>query len=201
MIRVLIAEDQAMIRGALVALLQAQPDIEVAAEAGNGEEAVAQALRHVPDVAVLDMEMPVRDGLWAARELRARLPACRVLILTVFGRPGYLRRAVDDGVAGFLLKDAPPGELAQAVRAIVAGEVVIDPKLALAALTEGTSPLTARERDVLALSVDGASVEDVARRLHLSGGTVRTYLSIAIQKLNARNRVEAARIAQEKGWL
>jgi two-component system, NarL family, response regulator DesR len=147
------------------------------------------------------MEMPGRDGLWATRELARRLPACRVLILTVFGRPGYLRRAIDSGVAGYLLKDAPPGQLAEAVRAAAAGETVIDPKLAVAALTEGTSPLTARERDVLALSLDGTSVEDIAARLHLSGGTVRTYLSIAIQKLHARNRVEAARIAHDKGWL
>jgi len=201
MIRVLIAEDQAMIRGALISLLGGQPDIEVVGEAGNGEEAVAAALRLAPDVAVLDMEMPVRDGFWAADELARRLPSCRVLILTVFGRPGYLRRAVDSGVAGFLLKDAPPGELAEAVRKAAAGETVIDPKLAVAALTDGTSPLTAREREVLALSVDGASVGDIAGRLHLTGGTVRTYLSIAIQKLNARNRIEAARIAREKGWL
>ena len=201
MIRVLVAEDQAMIRGALISLLGGLPDIEVVGEARDGEEAAAEALRLKPDVTVLDLDMPVRDGLWAARELGRRLPSCRVLILTVFGRPGYLRRAIDSGVAGYLLKDAPPGELADAVRRAAAGETVIDPKLALAALAEGTSPLTARERDVLALSVDGASVEDVARRLHLTGGTVRTYLSIAIQKLNARNRFEAARIAQEKGWL
>ena len=201
MIRVLVAEDQAMIRGALISLLRGQSDIEVVGEAGDGEEAVAEALRLQPDVAVLDVEMPGRDGLWAARELRQRLPACRVLILTVFGRPGYLRRAIDSGVAGFLLKDAPAGELAEAVRATAAGQTVIDPKLAVAALTEGTSPLTVRERDVLALSVDGASVEHIASRLHLTGGTVRTYLSVAIQKLNARNRIEAARIAEEKGWL
>jgi two-component system response regulator DesR len=200
-IRVLVAEDQAMIRGALISLIGGQPDIEVVGEAGDGEEAVAEALRLAPDVAVLDLEMPVRDGLWAAGELGRRLPSCRVLILTVFGRPGYLRRAVDSGVAGFLLKDAPPGELAEAVRSAAAGRTVIDPKLALAALTGGASPLTAREQEVLALSVDGASVEDIARRLHLTGGTVRTYLSIAIQKLHARNRIEAARIAQEKGWL
>lgn len=201
MIRVLVAEDQAMIRGALISLLAGQPDIEVVGEAGNGAEAVAEAVRIAPDVAVVDLEMPVRDGLWAAAELSRRLPSCRVLILTVFGRPGYLRRAVDSGVAGFLLKDAPPGELAAAVRRAAAGETVIDSKLALAALRDGTSPLTAREQEVLALSVDGASVEDIAGRLHLTGGTVRTYLSIAIQKLNARNRFEAARIAQEKGWL
>ena len=201
MIRVLVAEDQAMIRGALISLLGGLPDIEVVGDAGTGEAAVAEALRLAPDVAILDLEMPVRDGLWAAAELRRRLPSCRVLILTVFGRPGYLRRAVDSGVAGFLLKDAPPGELAEAVRRAAAGQTVIDPKLALTALRDGTSPLTAREREVLALSVDGASVEDVAARLHLSGGTVRTYLSIAIQKLHARNRFEAARIAQDKGWL
>jgi two-component system response regulator DesR len=200
-IRVLVAEDQAMIRGALISLLGGLPDIEVVGDAGTGEAAVAEALRLAPDVAILDLEMPVRDGLWAAAELRRRLPSCRVLILTVFGRPGYLRRAVDSGVAGFLLKDAPPGELAEAVRRAAAGQTVIDPKLALTALRDGTSPLTAREREVLALSVDGASVEDVAARLHLSGGTVRTYLSIAIQKLHARNRFEAARIAQDKGWL
>jgi two-component system response regulator DesR len=200
-IRVLVAEDQAMMRGALIALLAGQPDIETVGEAADGEAAVAEALRLRPDVAVLDIEMPRRDGLWAAAELRQKLPACRVLILTVFGRPGYLRRAVDSGVAGFLLKDAPPGQLADAVRRTAAGEVVIDPKLALAALAEGTSPLTARERDALALSVRGASVEEIARTLHLSNGTVRTYLSIAIQKLNARNRFEAARIAQDKGWL
>jgi len=200
-IRVLVAEDQAMIRGALISLLGGHADIEVVGEAGNGEDAVAEALRLAPDVAVLDMEMPVRDGLWAAAELGRLLPSCRVVILTVFGRPGYLRRAVDSGVAGFLLKDAPPGELAEAVRGAAAGRTVIDPKLALAALTDGTSPLTAREQEVLALSVDGASIDDIARRLHLTGGTVRTYLSIAIQKLHARNRIEAARIAQEKGWL
>jgi two-component system response regulator DesR len=201
MIRLLVAEDQAMIRGALIALLAGQPDIETVGEAATGEEAVAEALRLQPDVALLDIEMPGRDGLWAATELRQKLPSCRVLILTVFGRPGYLRRAVDSGVAGFLLKDAPPGQLADAVRRTAAGQTVIDPKLAIAALAEGTSPLTPRERDALALSVRGASVEEIAGTLHLSNGTVRSYLSIAIQKLNARNRTEAARIAEEKGWL
>jgi two-component system response regulator DesR len=190
-----------MIRGALIALLAGQPDIETVGEASTGEEAVAEALRLQPDVALLDIEMPGRDGLWAATELRQKLPSCRVLILTVFGRPGYLRRAVDSGVAGFLLKDAPPGQLADAVRRTAAGQTVIDPKLAIAALAEGTSPLTPRERDALALSVRGASVEEIAGTLHLSNGTVRSYLSIAIQKLNARNRTEAARIAEEKGWL
>ncbi|HKR55841.1 MAG TPA: response regulator transcription factor, partial [Gemmatimonadales bacterium] len=201
MIRVLIAEDKAMIRAALIALLNGGGDIEVVAEAGTGEEAVASALRVTPDVALLDLEMPVKDGFWAAEQLREKLPACRVLILTVFGRPGYLRRAVDLGAAGFVLKDAPPAELFAAVRRVAAGERVIDPKLALSALAEGTSPLTPRERDVLALSVRGASVEDMARSLHLTNGTVRSYLSIAIQKLNSKNRMEAARIAEEKGWL
>jgi two-component system response regulator DesR len=201
MIRLLVAEDQAMIRGALIALLAGQPDIETVGEAANGEAAVAEALRLQPDVALLDIEMPGRDGLWAASELRRKVPSCRVLILTVFGRPGYLRRAIDSGVAGFLLKDAPPGQLADAVRRTAAGQTVIDPKLAIATLAEGTSPLTARERDALALSVHGTSVEEIARTLHLSNGTVRSYLSIAIQKLNARNRTEAARIAEDKGWL
>ncbi|HXI96130.1 MAG TPA: response regulator transcription factor [Candidatus Acidoferrum sp.] len=201
MIRVLIAEDQAMIRGALAALLSTEADIEVVAQVERGDRVVEEALRTKPDVALLDIEMPGKDGITAAAELRAELPACRVLILTVFGRPGYLRRAVDAGVSGFLLKDAPPDELASAIRRTAKGEKVIDSQLAHAALSEGSSPLTPRERDVLAMSVRGASVEEVARSLHLTNGTVRNHLSIAIQKLNAKNRVEAARIAEEKGWL
>jgi two-component system response regulator DesR len=201
LIRVLIAEDQAMIRGALAALLATEPDIEVVAQVERGDRVVEEALRTTPDVALLDIEMPGQDGLTAAGELRAQLPTCRVLILTVFGRPGYLRRAVDAGVSGFLLKDAPPDELASAIRRTAKGEKVIDAQLAHAALSEGSSPLTPRERDVLAMSVRGASVEEVARSLHLTNGTVRNHLSIAIQKLNAHNRTEAARIAEEKGWL
>jgi len=201
LIRVLIAEDQAMIRGALAALLSTETDIEVVAQVERGDRVVEEALRTKPDVALLDIEMPGKDGITAAAELRAQLPACRVLILTVFGRPGYLRRAVDAGVSGFLLKDAPPDELASAIRRTAKGEKVIDSQLAHAALSEGSSPLTPRERDVLAMSVRGASVEEVARSLHLTNGTVRNHLSIAIQKLNAKNRVEAARIAEEKGWL
>jgi two-component system, NarL family, response regulator DesR len=201
LIRVLIAEDQAMIRGALAALLSTEPDIEVVAQVERGDRVVEEALRAKPDVALLDIEMPGQDGITAAAELRAKLPTCRVLILTVFGRPGYLRRAVDAGVSGFLLKDAPPDELASAIRRTAKGEKVIDAQLAHAALSEGSSPLTPRERDVLAMSVRGASVEEVARSLHLTNGTVRNHLSIAIQKLNAHNRVEAARIAEEKGWL
>ena len=201
MIRVLIAEDQAMIRGALAALLSTEADIEVVAQVERGDRVVEEAVRTKPDVALLDIEMPGKDGITAAAELHAELPACRVLILTVFGRPGYLRRAVDAGVSGFLLKDAPPDELASAIRRTAKGEKVIDSQLAHAALSEGSSPLTPRERDVLAMSVRGASVEEVARSLHLTNGTVRNHLSIAIQKLNAKNRVEAARIAEEKGWL
>lgn len=201
MIRVLIAEDQAMIRGALAALLSTEADIEVVATVERGDHVVEEALRTNPDVALLDIEMPGQDGITAAAELRKRVPACRVLILTVFGRPGYLRRAVDAGVSGFLLKDAPPDELASAIRRTAKGERVIDTQLAVAALSEGSSPLTPRERDVLAMSTRGASVEEIARTLHLTNGTVRNHLSIAIQKLNARNRVEAARIAEEKGWL
>jgi two-component system response regulator DesR len=201
MIRLLVAEDQTMIRGLLVALLSHEEDIEVVAELDRGDQVIEAALRTLPDVALLDIEMPGQDGLAAAAELREKLPSCRVLILTVFGRPGYLRRAMESGAAGFLLKDAPPGELADAIRRTAAGENVIDPKLAVAALAEGASPLTPRERDVLALSVRGASVEELARTLHLTQGTVRNYLSIAIQKLGATNRVEAARMAEEKGWL
>jgi two-component system response regulator DesR len=201
LIRVLIAEDQAMILGALAALLATEPDIEVVAQVDRGDRVVEEALRTKPDVALLDIEMPGKDGITAAAELRAQLPGCRVLILTVFGRPGYLRRAVDAGVSGFMLKDAPPDELASAIRRTSKGERVIDQQLAVAALSEGSSPLTSRERDVLSMSVRGASVQEVARSLHLTNGTVRNHLSIAIQKLNARNRVEAARIAEEKGWL
>ena len=190
-----------MIRGALAALLASESDIEVVAQVDRGDRVLDEALRTTPDVALLDIEMPGKDGIAAAAELRDRLPACRVLILTVFGRPGYLRKAVDAGVTGFLLKDAPPDQLASAIRRTAKGEKVVDPQLALAALSEGSSPLTPRERDVLAMSVRGASVEEVARSLHLTNGTVRNHLSIAIQKLNARNRLEAARIAEEKGWL
>jgi two-component system response regulator DesR len=200
-IRVLIAEDQAMIRGALAALLATEPDIEIVAKVDRGDRVLDEAIRSTPDVALLDIEMPGKDGIAAAAELRDHLPACRVLILTVFGRPGYLRKAIDAGVSGFLLKDAPPDELAAAIRRTARGERVIDTQLAVAALSEGSSPLTPRERDVLAMSVRGASVKEVARSLHLTNGTVRNHLSIAIQKLNARNRTEAASIAEEKGWL
>ena len=201
MIRVLLAEDQAMIRGALAALLAAEPDIEVVAQVERGDAVLAAALRTEPDVALLDIEMPGTDGLTAAAALRTRLPGCRVLMLTTFGRPGYLRRAMASGASGFLLKDAPASDLAVAIRRTVRGERVVDPELAAQALSEGDSPLSSREAEVLAASSDGASVAEVAQRLFLSEGTVRNHLSAAIQKLNARNRMEAARVAQEKGWL
>lgn len=201
MIRVLVAEDQSMVRGALAALLTLEGDIEIVAQVARGDEVVDAALETRPDVAMLDIEMPGMDGLEAAAALRERLPSCRVLILTTFGRPGYLRRATESGVAGFVIKDAPAAQLALAIRRIAAGERVIDPDLALAALSQGNNPLTEREREVLSASAGGASIAEVAEQLFLSEGTVRNYLSEAIQKLEARNRVEAARIAEEKGWL
>jgi two-component system response regulator DesR len=201
MIRVLLAEDQAMTRGALAALLELAGDIEVIAQVGRGDEVLPAALEVYPDIALLDIEMPGLDGLAAAAQLQRELPSCKVLILTTFGRPGYLRRAMESGVVGFLVKDAPASELATAVRRAMAGERVLDPALAAAALSEGANPLTERERAVLAASADGASIAEIARQLYLSEGTVRNYLSEAIQKLAARNRIEAARLAQQKGWL
>jgi two-component system response regulator DesR len=201
MIRVLLAEDQTMVRGALAALLALEGDIEIVAEVGRGDDVVPAALASHPDVALLDIEMPGIDGLTAAAELKAKLPGCRALILTTFGRPGYLRRAMESGAVGFLLKDAPSTQLAAAIRRTAAGERIVDPALAMAALSEGANPLTDREREVLAVSAHGASIAEIADRLALSEGTVRNYLSVAIQKLNAHNRVEAARLAEQKGWL
>jgi two-component system, NarL family, response regulator DesR len=200
-VRVLLAEDQAMVRGALSALLTLEEDIEIIAEVARGDEVVPAALDSLPDVALLDIEMPGGDGLSAAAALKERLPSCRVVILTTFGRAGYLRRAMESGAVGFLLKDAPASELVAAIHRAIAGERVVDPGLAAAALSEGESPLTGRERDVLSASANGATIEDVARKLYLSEGTVRNYLSTAIKKLGARNRVEAARLAERKGWL
>ena len=201
MIRVLLAEDQAMVRGALAALLRLECDISVEAEVARGDEVIAQALAIKPDVALLDIELPGRDGLSLAAALRKVLPNCRVVMLTTFGRTGYLRRALANGANGFLLKDAPAAELAAAIRRVVQGERVVDPTLALTALSDGESPLTEREREVLAAASNGATVSDLAKRLSLSEGTVRNHLSMAIQKLGARNRVEAARAAEQKGWL
>jgi two-component system, NarL family, response regulator DesR len=200
-IRVLLAEDQTMVRGALAALLALEEDIEVVAEAARGDEVVPAALDAAPDVALLDIEMPGGDGLSAAAALKASLPSCRVLILTTFGRAGYLRRAMESGAVGFLHKDAPSSELATAIRRVMAGERVVDPGLAVAALSEGESPLTEREREVPLGSANGTTIEEVASKLYLSEGTVRNYLSTAIKKLGARNRVEAARLADRKGWL
>jgi two-component system, NarL family, response regulator DesR len=200
-VRVLLAEDQAMVRGALSALLTLEDDIEIVAEASRGDEVLPAALDTLPDAALLDIEMPGGDGLEAAAVLHERLPSCLVVILTTFGRSGYLRRAMESGAVGFLLKDAPASELAEAIRRAVKGERVVDPALAAAALSEGDNPLTEREREVLAASEGGATIEDIAARLYLSEGTVRNYLSTAIKKLGARNRVEAARLAEKKGWL
>lgn len=201
MIRVLLAEDQAMVRGALAALLTLEGDIEIVAEVSRGDEVLHAAQATRPDVALLDVEMPGCDGLTAAAQVHSELPTCRVLILTTFGRPGYLRRAMEGGVVGFLLKDAPSEQLAAAIRRTMAGERVVDPALAAMALSEGSSPLTAREREVLAAASSGASNAEIATSLFLSEGTVRNYLSVAMQKLGAHNRVEAANIAQRKGWL
>jgi two-component system, NarL family, response regulator DesR len=200
-IRVLIAEDQAMVRGALASLLALEDDIEVVAEAGGGDRALEQARALRPDVALLDIEMPGMDGLEAAARLREELPGCRVLILTTFGRPTYLRQAMEAGASGFLVKDAPAERLADAIRRATTGQRIIDPELAAAALQQGESPFTPREREVLEASEDGSPIAEVARRLFLSEGTVRNYLSSAISKTGARNRIEALRLARDQGWI
>jgi two-component system response regulator DesR len=200
-IRVLIAEDQGMIRGALASLLGLEPDFEVVAQVPRGDEVMAAALAVRPDVALLDIEMPGATGLDAAEQLARELPECRVLILTTFGRPGYLRRAMEGGAAGFVLKDAPATELSSAIRRALRGERVVDPGLAAAALSQGQSPLTPREHEVLAASRHHATVAELAKALYLSPGTVRNHLSSVMQKLDARNRGEAVRLAEERGWL
>ncbi|MFH9721854.1 response regulator [Streptomyces sp. NPDC017254] len=201
MIRLLLAEDQGMMRGALALLLGMEHDMEVVAQVGRGDEIVDAALLSRPDVALLDIELPGRSGLDAAADLRSEAPDCRVLILTTFGRPGYLRRAMEAGAAGFLVKDGPVEELAESIRQVLRGETVIDPALAAAALGAGPNPLTARERDALAAAVDGATIADIAAALHLSESTVRNYLSSAIGKTGTRNRMEAVRAARRQGWL
>ena len=200
-IRILLAEDQAMVRGALTALLRLEEDMEVVAEVSQGDQVLDAAMKSQPDVALLDVEMPGSDGLRAAQALHKSLPSCRIVILTTFGRSGYLRRAMESGAVGFLLKDAPADQLALAIRRVMAGERVVDPDLALSALSDGDNPLTPRERDVLRASLDGASIADIATRFYLSEGTVRNHISTAIQKLNVQNRIEAAHLAREKGWL
>lgn len=201
MIKLLLAEDQGMMRGALALLLGMEDDMDVVAQVESGDAIVPTALETGPDIALLDIELPGRSGLEAAAELRERLPGCAVLILTTFGRPGYLRRAMEAGASGFLVKDGPVEELAAAVRRVLAGERVIDPALAAAALSAGPDPLTGREREVLTAAVDGSTVADIAGRLHLSPATVRNYLSAAIGKTGTRNRTEAARAARRNGWL
>jgi two-component system response regulator DesR len=200
-IRILLAEDQGMMRGALALLLDLEPDLEVVAQVSTGDAVVPAALKERPDVALLDIEMPGGDGLTATAELRRQLPGCRVLILTTFGRPGYLRRAMEAGASGFLVKDGPVEALAAAIRRILNGERVVDPALAAAALAAGPDPLTDRERDVLREAGDGSTVADIAARLHLSESTVRNYLSAAITKTGTRNRIEAVGVAQSNGWL
>ncbi len=200
-IQVLRAEDQAMVRGALAALLETEQDIAVCACAANGREALAAIARQQPDVLVTDIEMPEMSGLTLASEVRARYPQTRVVILTTFARPGYFRRAMDAGAKGYLLKDRPAAELADAVRRVARGLKVIDPELSAEAWDAGPDPLSERERQILWRAGEGATSSDIAAELHLSEGTVRNYLSEAISKLGASNRVEAARVARSKGWL
>jgi two-component system response regulator DesR len=200
-IRVLLAEDMNMVRGALVALLNLEDDLEVVCELERGDEIVAAAHKYSPDVAIIDIDLPGMDGLTAASRLHEKLPSCRTLILTSMGRPGTLRRALTAQVNGYLLKDAPPRELANAVRCVAAGRRAIDPQLALAAWGGTETPLTERETEVLRLAAEGAEAKEIAKRLHLSAGTVRNYLTAIVTKLNARNRVDAIRIARDAGWL
>jgi two-component system, NarL family, response regulator DesR len=200
-IRLLLADDQALVRGALAALLSLESDLEVAAEVDRGDLVVPTALEVRPDVAVLDIEMPGLDGIAATAALRQALPTCRVLVVTTFGRPGYLRRAMEAGASGFLVKDAPAEQLADAIRRVHAGLRVVDPALAAETLATGESPLTGRERDVLVAARDGGTVADIARLLVLSDGTVRNYLSSAMGKTGARTRAEAVLVAERRGWL
>jgi len=200
-IRILLADDQALVRGALAALLDLEADIEVVAQVGRGDEVVAAARSSAAQVCLLDIEMPGLTGLEAAERLRAELPEVRSLIVTTFGRPGYVRRALDAGAAGFLVKDTPARELADAVRRVHAGLRVVDPALAAESLMSGPSPLTAREAEILLLALDGSPVAEIAARAHLSVGTVRNHLSAAIGKTGASTRAEAARLAQSNGWI
>ncbi len=201
MIRLVIADDQALVRGALAALLGLENDIEVVAEVGRGDEVVAAVVGHQADVALLDVEMPGLDGIAAAALLRDAAPDCRVLMVTTFGRPGYLRRAMQAGASGFVVKDTPARQLADAVRKVASGLRVVDPTLAAETITSGESPLTERETDVLRAASRGGPVAAIARSTFLSEGTVRNYLSSAMGKTGAKTRAEAVHIAQQNGWL
>jgi len=200
-IRVLLAEDQMMFRTAVRRLLELEGDIEVVAEVARGDELVAAALAARPDVAVVDIEMPAQDGISAALELRRSLPSCRTLILTMYGRTGFVQRAMEGGVSGFVLKDAPVEVLAAAIRRCAAGEDVVDPTLAARALRAGPCPLSTRERAILAACAEGLSTAEIATRLWLSEGTLRNRVSEILGKLGVRNRAEAVQIARENGWL
>jgi two-component system response regulator DesR len=200
-IRLLLADDQALVRGALAALLDLESDLAVVAEVSRGDEVVPAAVAEQADVALLDVEMPGVDGIAATAALRRALPSCRVLIVTTFGRPGYLRRAIEAGASGFVVKDTPARQLAEAVRRVHAGLRVLDPALAEESLVSGVSPLTVRETEVLRAARGGDTVADVAAVLHLSEGTVRNHLSSAIGKTGARNRAEAVKLAEDRGWL
>jgi two-component system response regulator DesR len=200
-IRLLLADDQALVRGAMAALLDMEPDLKVVAEVGRGDEVVDAVRGHGVDVALLDVEMPGLDGVAAARELRAAVPGCRVLMVTTFGRAGYLRQAMAAGASGFVVKDTPARQLADVVRRVHQGLRVVDPALAAQSLAHGDSPLTERESDVLRSAREGGTVADIARELHLSEGTVRNHLSSAIGKTGARTRAEAVRLAVDNGWL
>ena len=200
-VKILLAEDVHMVRGALIALLELEPDFQVIASVDRGDLIVETALRTRPDVAVLDIDLPGMDGITAATELHDRLPSCRVLILTSLGRPGMVRRALCAQVRGFLHKDAPPYRLAHAVRAVAAGERVFDPQLALSAWEALECPLSPREAEVLQLASRGADAAEIAAALYLTKGTVRNYLTAIVAKLNARNRIDAIRIAKEADWI
>ncbi|MFG2121385.1 DNA-binding response regulator [Streptomyces sp. NPDC048710] len=200
-LRILLAEDVQMVRGALVALIELEHDMTVVADVSSGSEIVPEALRVRPDVAVIDIDLPGLDGLTAAAQLHEQLPSCRTLILTSLDRPGTLRRALATNVGGYLLKDAPPAELASAVRRVAAGQRVIDSELALAAWHAQDAPLTPREVEVLRHAASGAAPSEIASTLNLSTGTVRNYLTAIVMKLGARNRVDAIRLATEAGWI
>ncbi|MFF2327302.1 MULTISPECIES: DNA-binding response regulator [unclassified Streptomyces] len=201
MIKILIADDQALVSGALASMLRLEPDIDVVAQVQSGDAVLPAVLRLRPDVVLMDVQMPGRNGLEVAADLRREMPSCKVVICTAFGRPGYLTRATAAGAVGFVVKDSPPERLVEAVRRAAAGMRLMDPALSSKALVAGTSPLTGRERDALCAARNGGTITDIARTLHLSEGTVRNHISSAMTKTSARTRAEAARIAEENGWL